>query len=116
MSDTGRNWPTEPEFTGLEEGQQLYDIYNSYWTELGGSEFPDSVSIPVHGVITEEAEAIFGHHFDRMAQTEREWKVAGRLFCVAMSRLRSDVPITEIGETVIALPRTDFSAIQNETA
>lgn len=105
-----------PEFAGLEEGQQLFDIWNDFFTDRGGSVFPASVSLPIGAIPTEEGRAIFGHHFEVMEQREREWSFAWRLFGIVRERLKSAIPIQEGGETVIALPRPDFNDKQNEIA
>ncbi|MCA9332423.1 hypothetical protein KDA00_00960 [Candidatus Saccharibacteria bacterium] len=116
MSYAQREHVAYPEFSGLEEGQQLFDIWNDYYTDRVGPAFPDTVMLPIGGVPTEEGEAIFGHHFDVMAQRQREWQFAWRLFSFVRDRLEFDIPIEEGGETVIALPRTDFNEKQNEIA
>lgn len=116
MSDVHNERLAYPDFTGIEQGQQLFDVWNSYYTDMVGSPFPVSVSLPIGAIPTEEGEAIFARHFEVMAKREREWKFAWRLFSIVRSRLESDVPIAEDGETVIALPRADFNARQNEIA
>lgn len=116
MSDIQRERVAHPEFVGLQEGQQLFDIWNDYYADWVGPVFPVSVVLPIDGIPTEEGEAIFGRHFKVMQQREREWQFAWRLFSVVRSRLESDIPVTEGGETVIALPRTDFNEKQNEIA
>lgn len=116
MSDVRNERVAHPEFTGLQKGQQLFDVWNDYYTDIAGPVFPHSVVLPIGGIPTEEGEAIFGHHFDVMEQRQREWPFAWRLFSVVRSRLESDIPLAEGGETVIALPRTDFNEKQNQIA
>lgn len=116
MSDVAREHVAYPEFTGVERGQQLFDVWNEYYTDRVGFAFPHSVALPIGGIPTEEGEAIFGHHFDVMERRQREWQFAWRLFSVVRSRLESDIPVAEGGETVIGLPRTDFNEKQNEIA
>jgi hypothetical protein len=116
MSDVRNERVAYPEFTGVEQGQQLFDVWNDYYADRVGPAFPASVVLPIGGIPTEEGEAIFGRHFEVMEQRQREWQFAWRLFSVVRSRLESSVPITEGGETVIALPRSDFNAKQNEIA
>ncbi len=116
MSDVRNERVAHPEFIGIQEGQQLFDVWNDYYTDRVGPAFPHSVVLPIGGIPTEEGEAIFGHHFDVMEQRQREWQFAWRLFSVVRSRLESDIPVAEGGETVIALPRTDLNEKQNQIA
>lgn len=116
MSDVGKEPVVYPEFAGLQEGQQLFDIWNNYYTDRVGPVFPYAVMLPVGGIPTEEGEAIFGNHFNVMAQRQREWQFAHRLFSIVGSRLGSDIPLAEDGEIVVALPRTDFDENQNKIA
>lgn len=105
-----------PEFTGVQPGEQLFDVWNDYYTDAVGPIFPREVSLPIGGIPTEDGMAIFGHHFEVIVQRQREWQVAWRLFSVVRNRLESDIPVTEGGETVLALPRTDFTEGQNKMA
>lgn len=116
MRDIRSERVARPEFTGLERGQQLFDVWNDYHTDMIGSALPASVSMPIGGILTEDGESIFGRHYEVMEQRQREWQFAWRLFSVVRSRLQADVPVAKGGETVIALPRTDFNARQNEVA
>jgi hypothetical protein len=116
MSDVRNERVAYPEFTGIEQGQQLFDVWNDYYTSRVGPAFPVSVSLPIGGIPTEEGEAIFGRHFEVMEQRQREWQFAWRLFSIVRSRLESSVSIAEDGETVITLPRSDFNERQNEIA
>jgi hypothetical protein len=116
MSDIRNEQVAYPEFTGVKQGQQLFDVWNDYYTDLVGPAFPVSANLPIANIPTEEGAAIFGRHFEIMEQREHEWKFAWRLFSIVRGRLEYDIPVAEDGETIIALPRTNFNAKQNEIA
>lgn len=106
-----------PVFTEDQIGTQLFDVWNDYYEDVAGPMFPHSVSLPISGIPTEDGQAIFGRHFEVMEQLQREWTVAWRMFSVVRSRMQADdIDLEEAGETVLALPRTDFSDKQNEIA
>jgi hypothetical protein len=109
-------WPIEPQFTAPSRDVELFDVWNPYFEGLGGALFPKAVQLPIGGIPTEEGAAIFGNHFRVMEQRQREWRVAGQLFNTVRKRLLAPVPLLEDGETVLALPRTDFDDSQNQMA
>lgn len=116
MNNENRPMVVRPEFIRPRKGQQLFDIWNPYYTATIGPVFPDTGHLPLGGRSGEEKLARFGQFMNGMESRANEWRFAGRLALAVQHRLRAEVPLAEDGETVIALPRRDFTPQQNELA